>query len=384
MKLLIIYHAGLVQDAKAIFREYARQGVDLTVIVPSTFHSSQGQQLTYSPGQDEAGHRFIPVPFRAGRFAFGALFSAIKNAAPEVIHVFDEYSSTYLTQAIICRNILFGKKVPVFAYAFQNIPFAAPPLIAGFSIKSFKRLIYSIGYPLIFWYHNRNVAGVSGSNSQALLNVKNCNPRALTKLIFWGVDFNDFGAQDPAACKNLLHLPPDEKIIGYVGRLVEEKGLDVLIEATSNIKHSRLLLVGGGDCQNELEKLAVKLGVKERVYFFNNVPRHELKTYYNAFDVFVLPSKTMPGWKEQYGRVLVEAMACGLPIVASSSGAISEVLAGYPRGAIFAEGDARNLAQKIASAARTPFSENFNLADFLHKFSVQHFVSEHLNFYKNI
>ena len=99
--------------------------------------------------------------------------------------------------------------------------------------------------------------------------------------------------------------------------------------------------------------------------------------------MFVLASKTTPGWKEQYGRVLVEAMACGLPVVGSSSGAIPEVLAGYPKGQIFEEENVQDLVFKIQMAYHLKFPEGFDLGNFLHKFDVENFVSEHLKFYKN-
>ena len=79
MKLLIIYHAGLVEDAKDIFREYARQGIYLTVIVPSEFYSSNGRFLKYSSKDDEKTYRFIPVYFKMG-FKFFPLFQ-VKDAA---------------------------------------------------------------------------------------------------------------------------------------------------------------------------------------------------------------------------------------------------------------------------------------------------------------
>lgn len=98
--------------------------------------------------------------------------------------------------------------------------------------------------------------------------------------------------------------------------------------------------------------------MEDRVYFFNNIPQEELRSYYNSFDVFVLPSETISQWKEQYGRVLAEAMACHIPIIGSSSGAIPEVLSGYPKGLIFKEGDVSDLAEKIKEVENLRFQKN--------------------------
>ncbi len=380
MKLLIIYHAGLAEDGRDIFREYVRQGIDLTVIVPFIFTSPTGRSFSYDSKESQENYRVIPVNFKTG-FDFFGLLKAIKQVKPDVIHVFDEYSSIYLTQTIICRNILFGRKVPVFAYAFQNIPFVSPPVTAGFSFKFLKRLIYKACWPVIFWYHKKNVAGVSGSNSESLENIKKINPGIATRLIFWAVNLENFSALPAEPCRRKIGVGENVKTVGYVGRFVKEKGTDTLIRAASKLADWNVLLVGGGDYEKELQKLAASLQMETRVHFFNNISREELKTYYNSFDVFVLASEAILEWKEQYGRVLVEAMACGLPIVGSSSGAIPEVLAGYPKALIFNEGDAQDLAQKIEKARALQFPTGFDLGKFLQKFSVENFVSEHIKFY---
>ncbi len=381
MKLLIIYHAGLTDDAKDIFREYARQGIDLTVIVPSTFHSPAGSPLLYDQNDDERAYRFVPLPFKVG-FAFLPLFDAVKAAKPDVIHVFDEYSSIYLAQTLLCRNIIYGKKVPVFAYAFQNIPFAPPAFLVEVSLRAVKRLVYKLAYPLIFWYHKNNVTGVSGCNQEALQNISNINPGIPTRLIFWGVNIKKFFKKDKVACREALALPKDIKLIGYFGRIIEEKGLDVLLCAAAKTKDWYVLLVGDGGYKNSLVGLVDALGIKDRVFFRPSAKQADLVDFYNALDAFALPSETIAQWKEQYGRVLVEAMACGLPIIGSSSGAIGQVLEGYPKGFIFNEGDVQGLAEKISLAADASVPVGFNAITFLDKFSVEHFVREHIVFYK--
>ena len=78
MKLLIIYHAGLAEDAKAIFKEYASQGIDLAVIVPFKFYSSIGRCFEYGEKDDDKTYRFIPIELKTG-FNFFRLFRAIKQ-----------------------------------------------------------------------------------------------------------------------------------------------------------------------------------------------------------------------------------------------------------------------------------------------------------------
>jgi len=383
MKLLIIYHAGLAEDSKAIFREFAMQGVDLTVIVPSKFYSLNGRCFEYSKKDDEKSYRFIPVGLKTG-FKFIPLFFAIRQAKPDVIHVLDEYSSIYLTEAILCRNILFGKKVPIFSFAFQNIPFRSPPFIFEFSARFFKRIIYKVIYSLIFWYHNKNISGVAGGNSEALLNVKNLNPNVPAKLIFWGVDLKEFFPKDQNASREELGIQKNIKLFGYFGRLIELRGVDKLILAVGKIDNCHLMIVGDGECKDKLNKLADYLGIQGKIYWRDSVKPGEILNYYNCIDAFVFPSETTPDCKEQYGRVLVEAMSCQIPVVGSDSGAIPEVLNGYPKHLIFSEGNTDDLIDKLEKITDLKFPENFDVNNFLQNFSVENFVAEHIKFYKSL
>lgn len=390
MKLLIIYHHGLSREAKAFYREYAKQGIDLAVIVPSdmilqkTYLAFDG--YSYSQKEDEKGYRFFPVDLRKPQsygegFKFFQLLKTIKKINPDVIHVFDEYSGLQLFQTVICRNFLYGKEVPIFSYAFQNISFAPPPFVFQFSTRFFKRIFRKILYPIVFACHNKYVSGVTGANEESLVNIRKVGFSGPVKKIFWGVDFKNFHPKPPADCRAKIGVPLGVKIVGYIGRFVKEKGIDKLIKAVNQIQNCRLMLVGGGDYQEDLKKLVSSLKMENKVYFFNNIPGEELKSYYNSFDVFVLPSETISQWKEQYGKVLAEAMACHVSIIGSSSGAIPEVLEGYPKSLIFKEGDVENLVKKIKEAENLRFPENFNLDRFLKKFSVENFVREHVKFY---
>jgi glycosyltransferase involved in cell wall biosynthesis len=135
----------------------------------------------------------------------------------------------------------------------------------------------------------------------------------------------------------------EDFVVGYVGRLVTEKGLMDALEATAQLPAGvRLVFVGNGPLRAELEAQAEARGIKARVHFLGETPPMEMPGVMNALDILILPSRTTPSWKEQFGRVLIEAGACGLAVVGSDSGAIPEVVA--DAGLIFPEGDAAALA----------------------------------------
>ena len=101
--------------------------------------------------------------------------------------------------------------------------------------------------------------------------------------------------------------------------------------------------------QSEIEALADSLELRDRLVIINAVPHHDVPRYMNAMDALVLPSRTTPHWKEQFGHVLIEAMACGTPVIGSDSGAIPEVI--DSAGLIFPEGDIDALAQHLRRLA---------------------------------
>ena len=361
------------------------------VFVDKTDSISGFYQCDNACSQD--GYRFFPVDLRKSNsygegFNFFQLFQAIRKIKPDIIHVFDEYSSVYLAQVILCRNILYGKKVPVVAYAFQNIPFKSPKFVFKLSPRFFKRIVRKILHPFLFALNKKYLNGVTGCSISALENIKMLGVKMPMRLIFWGVDFNIFCPKNRNLCKEKFKIPKKVKLIGYFGRIIKPKGLHNLIIAVSKVQDFNLMLVGNGhkgdNYENELNNLIHNLEIKNRVYRFDSVPKKDLVDYYNCLDFFVLPSQTINDWKEQYGRVLIEAMACHIPVIGSSSGAIPEVLGGYPKGLIFQEDSVDDLVDKINKIDDLEFPENFDIDRFLYKFSVENFVSEHIKFYKKL
>jgi glycosyltransferase involved in cell wall biosynthesis len=138
----------------------------------------------------------------------------------------------------------------------------------------------------------------------------------------------------------------NEMVIGYIGRLVPEKGIDILLEAVAQLRGPwELRILGSGPDRDRLEKMAQWLGILPRVAFDLPIPSTQMPYYYSGLDVLVLPSRTRPNWKEQFGRVLIEAMACQAVVVGARCGAIPEVIG--DAGLTFAEGDPADLRAQL-------------------------------------
>lgn len=170
-----------------------------------------------------------------------------------------------------------------------------------------------------------------------------------------GVDTQVFrppDASERAKARKTLGFGDDEVVVGYCGRFVEQKGLLDLVEALVRVKrHSsfapnlRIALLGTGPLEEETRRRAKDYGLS--VSFFPVRPHEEVARFMWALDIFSLPSQEREDWVEHDAHAVVEAMACGIPVVATSSGATKEVLA--DAGCLVSPGQPDALADGIRS-----------------------------------
>jgi len=174
------------------------------------------------------------------------------------------------------------------------------------------------------------------------------------RVIPHGVDLESFRPDSHARTEIRARLewsadgPP---VVGFLGRFVPEKGVGLLTAILDNVKSPwRALLVGGGAMEPELRRWA--RAYPDRVRIVTGVRHDRVPAYLNAMDLLCAPSQTTRRWREQFGRMLIEAFACGVPIVASDSGEIPHVVG--EAGVIVAEGDRNGWAAAIGELLENP------------------------------
>jgi len=165
-------------------------------------------------------------------------------------------------------------------------------------------------------------------------------PAARITVLRNGVDRALFAPRDRVVERERLGL--DGLTLLSVGNLIPLKGHDIAIRALAGIEDARLLIIGDGAERRSLGELAAALGVGERVRFVGPVPQAELPRYYSAADMLVLASA-----REGMANVLLEAMACGTPVVATAVGGTPEVVAAPAAGALMAERSPQALAAAV-------------------------------------
>lgn len=199
-------------------------------------------------------------------------------------------------------------------------------------------------------YTDRQIA-VSEAVKQDLIRYDWVRPESI-EVIPTGIDLTHFQFEvDPVKVRAELGLPLDAYAFGTVGRLERPKGHVYLIRAFERIvktnERARLVLVGDGSLAKPLQEEAARLGLAERVVFAGS--RRDVPYLLRALDVFVFPSL----WEGQ-GLALVEAMASGLPVVASRVGGVSEVVSDGSSGQLVPPGSPEALAEAMLAVMANP------------------------------
>ncbi len=289
----------------------------------------------------------------------------VKSFKPDCIIVLDEAFSINVLNAGIA-NFLTRNKATILFYGFENIK-QTPPfqfLASNFSLKNIgvflrKTFRYILIDALLQPIRSRLVDGglVCYSESADVVHQFGWAPKI--QIGWWGLDLKPFWELSSTGSRR--HNPNNhsthksKKMIGYVGRFVAEKGVFDLLDTLALLgDRYSLVFVGGGPLEVQLRERIQALSLHNRVKIIPPKSRTELAALYASFDLLVLPSRTDFFWKEQYGRVLVEAMACGTPVVGSRSGAIPIVIDDASR--CFAEGDIEQMARTIEATINSFYS----------------------------
>jgi glycosyltransferase involved in cell wall biosynthesis len=307
-------------------------GVELTVAVPESWHEPRvgvqklerrftcGYQLVALPIALNGSHHLHYYP---------TLAKLVHTLRPDIFHI-DEESFNLATFQAMRLGIRIGAQCCFYNYA--NIDRSYPPPFSWFERYNFQHAAHAFA---------------ANHEAQTILR-RHGYQGPLTILPQFGVDPNLFAPNDSP---NLPNQHSSSIIIGYLGRLVPEKGILDLIEALATLPpHVRLRLIGDGSQRQQLLERINHLQLTTRVElrpWARDVPQ-ELQ----ALDILVLPSHTTRNWKEQFGRILIEAMSCGIPVIGSSSGEIPHVI--QDAGLIFQERSSSDLATKLQLLINNP------------------------------
>lgn len=310
-------------------------GVELTAIVPPLWRDSRGEtrlERAYTAGYEL---KTTPIALNGHFHAhfYPQLDQMLLAVQPDLVHV-DEEPYNLATWQAVRWAARHGR--PAVFFTWQNLQRTYPPPFRWIEQYS---------------YHHSAHAIAGNQEASHVLRAKGYHgPVAVIPQFGIDPQLFDRDAQPPLAPRSA----GAGLVVGYAGGLVPEKGVDTLLHAVAACRREggpgyRLLLAGVGAQRAALEALAAQLDLGQSVTFLGRVASTEMPAFYASVDVLAVPSRTLPNWKEQFGRVLVEAMACQTVVVGSDSGEIPHVIG--DAGLIFPEGDAQALAGHLLRLA---------------------------------
>jgi len=278
------------------------------------------------PWEESGGHPRVQVRSHCNWHPTFRVLSgwraALKEFQPDVFLGLDE---PYCLQTFLFKTWCESNRTPFIFLSCQNIDRPLP-----FPFSWLERQVLA------------NAAGAWFLNANAYERARRRGFVGAGKVIPIGIDPERYPCLDMGSAA-AGQRGSEPFTVGYVGRLVPEKGVADLIEACAKV-NVRLLVAGEGPDRKRLSALAAGKGVETK--WLGGVVSSKIASVYSQMDLLVLPSRTTRRWKEQFGRVLVEAMASGVPVAGSDSGEIPNVLG--DAGRVFPEGNVGALAALIA------------------------------------
>jgi glycosyltransferase involved in cell wall biosynthesis len=351
MRVLMVSKACLVGAYQRKLEEIARfPDVKLMVVVPRSW--SEGSRVIRLERAHTEGYELVvePIGFN-GSFHlhfYPHLARRLRSFAPDVVHIDEEPYNVATAHALWLASRAGARTL---WFSWQNL-----------------NRDYPLPFRLIERYSLLNADyAIAGSEGAAEVWRRKAYRGPLAVIPQFGVDPSIFApsGSSPLNEKSDHRDPANGYIIGYVGRLVSEKGVDVLLDAVAELRDLernqavetgprpwRLRILGEGGEKEKLKAQARRLELSNNVTFADWLPSLRMPAFYRRLDVLVLPSRSRPNWVEQFGRVLIEAMACGVPVIGSDCGEIPYVIG--DAGLIFPEGDASALAAHLARLMREP------------------------------
>jgi len=341
VKVLLISHSCQV---RAEGQQRAQQlgrlpGIDLMVLSPDRWNEYgkyRGCQSPINPSYTfvEGKIRFPWTgPAQWYFHYYPGLAKILRTFKPDIIDIWEEPWGLVSVHACWLRNRLLPS-AKIVGETEANINRHHP-----FPFTNFRR------------YTLRNADFMVTRQTEGIGVIRAHGYEGPAKFIGNAVDAEIFHPMDREACKRALGLTGF--VAGYVGRIIESKGLMEAVEALAKCPPDvNLLFIGAGIFQPALEARIAALGLTGRTRFLPPRPMGELPEAMNAMDVLLLPSRTTPTWKEQFGRVIIEAQSCRTPVIGSDSGGIPEVV--DQGGLIFPEQNPAALAETIMRLRNNP------------------------------
>jgi glycosyltransferase involved in cell wall biosynthesis len=330
MRILIIDKTAGLDSSHLRHQAIAKQpDVELHVLGPRHWIES-GRDIRWNP--DNPDYHAIPgkmffKDYYARSGYYSGLCRAIASAKPDIIQILEEPWSISALQTVLAASV-FAPNALILFYTWENI-------YRDWTYPAHASRLYAMIDKLS---HRRSAAAVCATKcAMDVLQKKGYSKK--TAVIPYGIP--DYFLDDVQTDVKDQH----PFTLGYIGRIMHMKGIDLLLESVKSIPDARLIIIGSGGDEEHYQQWCVNHDIQDRVEWRPPIAEHQVPELMDQFDAFVLPSRSTPGWMEQLGRCAIEAMARQIPVIGSTSGAIPEVIGNA--GLVFKEGSVESLIEQI-------------------------------------
>ncbi len=321
MRILAVGHCFVNHDNAKFLTILARRGHVVKIISPE-YWLENSQKMFQKKIDELVEIQVLPTVLKSNLTIYFYLFGLTKQVIrfkPDVIEFFEEPWSFSLFQICILKRLFF-RKIPIVCYSAQNI---------------YKNRWFPFNF--IEWFNLKTINAIHVCNTEVVKVLREKGYKRAIEMIPLGIDFGKFSLKQLVAT--------DVLSVGFSGRFIKEKDIITLIKATEGLSGVRLLLAGSGPEEESLKRYVHDKKLSEQVEFFGVIPFEKVEEFYQKIDVLVLPTIGSKSYKEQFGRVLLEAMAVGCIVIGSNEGSIPEVI--EDKGLIFQAGNVEDLKAKI-------------------------------------
>jgi glycosyltransferase involved in cell wall biosynthesis len=368
MRLLVVGHTYVTVFAQRKYVEMKSQceGLELRILTPRAIpHVFMRHTRDLAPElsaeevidiREFLGHSHMSYVLDPFRFA-----KVLREFQPDRVHIeSDPYSAVGVEAVFLTRLVCPLAKISFFIW--DNLA-----RVPRFPLNIIKRELnrYSLS--------KADLVVCGNKEGELLLRERKGYKGRTAVLPQLGLNPDPYVNPQINLIRNELLIPANLPLIGFVGRLIPEKGVSLLLEALHRLNDLewRVLILGSGPLESEITGKWQEI-FGDRLIYRKAVPHADVPPYIRAMDIFVLPSYTTPTWKEQFGLVIAEAMLAGVPCIGSSSGAIPDVIG--PGGLVFKENNGDDLVRTLErllvdSSLRKSLAENaqrFALQNYTH------------------
>ncbi|HET8623243.1 MAG TPA: glycosyltransferase [Gemmatimonadales bacterium] len=320
MRVVVVSRTYADPGQRGKLRALAGLGCTLAAAVPASWQAHPDDRKRDAAFGDDGGVRIYPVPVEGARWDRRSLTRLLSEFRPDLVQLEEEPWSP--VASIIARAA--GR------YGFRLVTFSAQSIARPLPLLARFRRARTV----------RAASAAIGANHIAATLLAGGRPELQQAVI------PQVGVLPPLTPRQDPQDPRAGFAIGFIGRLVPERGLDVLLRACVRLRGFWTLhVVGSGPSQEELEALAERLGLAARVTWHGALTHAALEPVWATLDCLVQPARTTPSWVEARGRTALEAMAHGIPVIGSRSGALPELLEGVGR--VVPEDDVEALAAAL-------------------------------------